>query len=412
VALLLTTQPLPAGERVSVVGHSTALGVLVADALATSGLPLARLVDVGVAAEPAAFGRALRAELNAADTDAVVCVFVPPIRRGEETAVAAELRNAVAGQAKPVLSTFLGFDGVPAELAVPGRQAPMPGSIPSFSSPERAVAALARVSRYARWRRREPGQLPELAGIAVETARTLLAGVLAVEPAGRRLTDAECRQLLGCYGIEVVPAERVSGPEQAVAAAGRLGWPVAIKVSGQARLHLADAEDVRAAWRSLGLLDEPSRDERSRDERSREEPEIILQAMAPRGVDTVLRVHDDRSFGALISFGVGGVATDLLADRAYAVVPLTTLDAAELISGPRAFPLLAGYGGATPADLPALVELALRLSRLADDLPEVVECGLDPVVAAGTGAAVLAADIRIAPPIARDDRGARRLRGL
>jgi len=134
--------------------------------------------------------------------------------------------------------------------------------------------------------------------------------------------------------------------------------------------------------------------------------------MAPRGVDTVLRVHDDRSFGALISFGVGGVATDLLADRAYAVVPLTSLDAAELIGGPRAFPLLAGYAGATPADLPALVELALRLSRLADDLPEVVECGLDPVVAADTGAAVLAADIRIAPPIARDDRGARRLRGL
>jgi hypothetical protein len=231
--------------------------------------------------------------------------------------------------------------------------------------------------------------------------------VLATDPAGRQLTDAECRQLLGCYGIEVVPAERVSGPEQAVAAADLLGWPVAIKAAGQTRLHLADAEDVRAAWQSLGLPDE-----RSREESPREEPETIVQAMAPRGVDTVLRVHDDRSFGALISFGVGGVATDLLADRAYAVVPLTTLDAAELISGPRAFPLLAGYGGGIPADLPALVELALRLSRLADDLPEVVECGLDPVVAAGAGAAVLAADIRVAPPIARDDRGARRLRGL
>jgi acyl-CoA synthetase (NDP forming)/RimJ/RimL family protein N-acetyltransferase len=397
VALLLTTQPLPAGERVSVVGHSTALGVLVADALATSGLSLARLVDVGVAAGPAAFGQALRAELAAADTDAVVCVFVPPMRRGEETAVAAELRNAVAGQVKPVLSTFLGFDGVPAELAVPGPQAPMPGSIPSFSSPERAVSALARVSRYARWRRREPGQLPELAGIAVEPAKALLAGLLAADPAGRRLTGAECRQLLGYYGIELVPDERVSGPEQAVAAADRLGWPVAIQAAGQTRLHLADAEDVRAAWQSLGLAEQAT---------------VVVQQMAPRGVDTVLRMHDDRSFGALISFGVGGVATDLLADRAYAVVPLTSLDAAELIGGPRAFPLLAGYRGATPADLPALVELALRLSRLADDLPEVVECGLDPVVAAGTGAAVLAAELRIAPPIARDDRGARRLRGL
>jgi len=94
------------------------------------------------------------------------------------------------------------------------------------------------------------------------------------------------------------------------------------------------------------------------------------------------------------------------------VVPLSTLDAEELIRGPRAFPLLTGYGGAEPAEVPALVELAARLARLADDLPEVVECVLSPVVAAARGAHVLAAEIRVAPPNARDDRGARRLRGL
>jgi hypothetical protein len=126
----------------------------------------------------------------------------------------------------------------------------------------------------------------------------------------------------------------------------------------------------------------------------------------------VLQVHDDRSFGSLVSFGVGGVATDLLDDRAYAVVPLTSLDAAELISGPKAFPLLTGYGGGEPADVAALVEVALRLSRLADDLPEVVECALAPIVAVPDGAHVLSAMIRIAPPDARNDLGARRLRGL
>jgi acyl-CoA synthetase (NDP forming)/RimJ/RimL family protein N-acetyltransferase len=448
VALLLTTQPLPSGERVSVVGHSTALGVLVADALATSGLTLTRLVDVGVDAGPDAFGQALRAELAAPDVDAVICVFVPPMRRGAEAGVAARLREAIAGQPKPVLSTFLGFDGVPAELAVTGELAPMPGSIPSYSSPERAVGALARVCRYARWRRREPGRLPELAGISADSAKALLAGVLAAEPAGRSLTASESRELLGCYGISLVPAEQVTGPDEAVAAASRIGWPVAIKAgqepgsteaaqpdrmrqhqsdpmrqhqpdpmrqqqsdpmrqhqsewvrllqSDGVRLHLADAEAVREAWQSLGLTDQNP---------------AVVQAMAPRGVDTVLRVHDDRSFGALISFGVGGVATDLLADRAYAVVPLTSLDAAELIAGPRAFPLLTGYAGAEPADVPALVELALRLSRLADDQPEVVECLLAPVVAAAHGASVLAAEIRVAPPTARDDLGARRLRGL
>ena len=194
----------------------------------------------------------------------------------------------------------------------------------------------------------------------------------------------------------MIPAEDVTGSAQAVEAAGRIGWPVAIKAPGAVRLHLADADAVEQAWASLGLAADSA---------------ATVQAMAPRGTDTVLQVHDDRSFGALISFGVGGLATDLLADRSYAVVPMTTLDAAELISAPKAFPLLTGYGGAEPADVPALVELALRLSRMADELPEVVQCALEPVVAAASGAHVLAVDVLLAPPIARDDRGARRLRG-
>ncbi|UQX89448.1 GNAT family N-acetyltransferase [Jatrophihabitans telluris] len=397
VAILLTTQPLPAGDRVAVVGHSTALGVLVADALAVAGLKLARLVDVGVDASTEAFTSAVSEALDADDVDAVVSIFVPPMHRGQEKPVAEGLRRIVAGASKPVLSTFLGFDGVPAELAVAGDFAPMRGSIPSYSSPERAVAALAHVVRYAAWRQREPGLVPELAGIDTEAARRLVTEVMMSAPSGRRLTPAETQQLLGYYGIELVPGRTVFGPDEALAAAEELGWPVALKAPGAVRLHLGGAEDLHEAWRSLAT---PTG------------TELTVQRMAPRGVDTVLEVHDDRSFGSLVSFGVGGVATELLDDRAYAVVPLTSLDAAELISAPKAFPLLTGYGGAEPADIPSLAEMALRLSQLADDLPEVVECVLAPMVAEPAGAHVLSAGIRIARPAARADLGARRLRGL
>ncbi|MDQ1740872.1 MAG: hypothetical protein QOE53_2524, partial [Pseudonocardiales bacterium] len=396
VALLLATQPLPDGNRVAVVGHSTALAVLVADALGAAGMELARLVDVGADAGAGEFGAALREALAAPDVDAVVTIFVPPMHRGQEQTVAEELRNAVAGQQKPVLSTFLGFDGVPAALAVPGPLAPMPGSIPSYSSPERAVTALAQVIRYARWRRRDAGQLPEFADVNAGAARELLAELLAGAPAGRMLTPAEARRLLASYGIEVVPSEPAQSRRTAVQAAERLGWPVALKAAGAVRLHLNGPREVYEAWESLAL---PPR------------AEVIVQRMSPRGIDTILQVHDDRSFGSLVSFGVGGLATDLLQDRAYAVVPLAPLDAADLISGPKAFPLLTGYGGGEPADIPALVEVALRLSRLADDLPEVVECALQPMVASTAGAHVLSARIRIAPPITRQDAGARRLRG-
>jgi acyl-CoA synthetase (NDP forming)/GNAT superfamily N-acetyltransferase len=397
VAILLTTQPLPKGDRVAVVGHSTALGVLVADALATSGLPMTRLVDVGVDASAEVFADAVRAALAAEDVDAVVSIFVPPMRRGQEIEAAAQLRKAVAGQDKPVLTTFLGFEGVPEVLAVEGDFAPMRGSIPSYSSPERAVAALAHVMRYARWRRRDAGRVPDIAGIDTDAARLLITTVMAAAPAGRRLTLAESAELLGHYGIHMVPCVSVTGLEAAQAAAVELGWPVALKVPGAVRLHLGDGHDLDEAWRSLHLGPLAA---------------AIIQPMAPRGVDTILEMHDDRSFGSLVTFGVGGVATDLLDDRAYAVVPLTTLDAAELISQPKAFPLLTGYGGAEPADIAALTEVALRLSQLADDLPEVVECALAPMVAAPDGAHVLSASIRVARPASRVDLGARRLRGL
>jgi acyl-CoA synthetase (NDP forming)/GNAT superfamily N-acetyltransferase len=402
VALLLTTQPLPEGNRVAVVGHSTALGMLVADALATAGMELARLVDVGTDADAGEFGAALRDALAAPDVDAVVTIFVPPMHRGWEQPVAEEMRNAVAEQQKaerqkPVLSTFLGFDGVPAVLAVPGPLAPMPGSIPSYSSPERAVTALAHVIRYAGWRRRDAGPLPELAEVNTAAAREFVAGLLAGTPAGRQLSLQETRHLLASYGIAVVASEPADSVGSAVQAAERLGWPVALKAPGAVRLHLGGPRELEEAWASLALPERIA---------------VSVQRMAPRGIDTILQVQDDRSFGALVSFGVGGLATDLLQDRAYAVVPLTAQDASDVITGPRAFPLLTGYGGSEPADIPALIEVALRLSRLADDLPEVVECALEPMVAAAAGAHVLSARIRIAPPITRHDDGARRLRGV
>jgi acyl-CoA synthetase (NDP forming)/GNAT superfamily N-acetyltransferase len=411
VALLLATQPLPDRNRVAVVGQSTALAMLVADALGTAGLELARLVDVGTGTGAEEFGAALREALAAPDVDAVVTIFVPPLHRGQEHAVAEELRNAAeqqnaeqqkggqqkGGQQKPVLSIFLGFDGIPAELALPGPLSPMPGSIPSYSSPERAVRALALVYRYARWRRRDPGQVPELPDVDADAARELVAQLMADAPSGRPLTPPAARRLLACYGIEVVPSEPAETIATAIQAAQRLGWPVALKVAGAVRLHLGGPGDLDDAWASLALP---------------ERAEVIVQRMAPRGIDTILQIHDDRSFGSLLSFGVGGLATDLLSDRAYAVVPLAPLDAADLISGPKAFPLLTGYGGAEPADIPALVETALRLSRLADDLPEVVECALEPMVASTAGAHVLGARIRIAQAILRQDAGARRLRGV
>ena len=139
---------------------------------------------------------------------------------------------------------------------------------------------------------------------------------------------------------------------------------------------------------------------------------IRLTDEVPVGaVDVVLAVRDDASFGAVASFGIAGVATELLGDRSYAAVPLTSADAEELVRAPRAAPLLTGYAGSEPVDLVALSEVVLRLSALADALPEVAECSLH-ILAAPIGAFVASGAARVAPATARADTGPRRIPGL
>jgi acyl-CoA synthetase (NDP forming) len=136
-----------------------------------------------------------------------------------------------------------------------------------------------------------------------------------------------------------------------------------------------------------------------------------VQRMAQTGVACRLATVEDPLFGPVVSFGLGGVATDLLGDRSYGVPPLTDSDLALMVRSVRAAPLLLGHAGSPPVDLAALEDLLARLARLADDIPEVAELELNPVVASPQGAAVLAATGRLARPSARAERGARTLTG-
>jgi len=412
VASVLAHQPLPAGNRVAVVGNSTALGVLVADAVLEEGLELAREfpVDVGTSAPPEAFRAALQEAVDDPGVDAVVAVWLPPLVRREQEFGAA-LREVATTSAKPIVATFLSSEGIPAELAVLDDDGmPARGSVPSFSTPERAVIALAKVAQYARWRRRPVVEVPDLPDLDAAAARAVVLGALADAPAGRMLTDEESLALLAAYGVPLLGTRRVTSAEEAVAAAEAIGYPVVLKSTapwlrhrtdlGGVRLDLPDAAAVRAAYAAIPAGDP-----------------MIVQEMAAPGVATVVEIVDDPSFGALVSFGLGGVATDLLGDRAYRTLPLTDLDAAELVRAPRAWPLLDGYRGAEPADVGALEDLLLRVARLAEDLPEVLELTLDPVLVGpqkpwhgGRSLVVAGGTVRVGPATARVEPGPRRMR--
>jgi acyl-CoA synthetase (NDP forming) len=408
VAQLLAYQPLPPGSRVATVTNSSALGVLVADACAAAGLDGVATVDVGPDADVPTFMAGVREAIDRAD--ALVAVFAPALATpGDDYAQA--LAEVAAASRVPVLTTFLGTEGVPAPLRRSADDRPgeaLRGSVPSYPTPERAVRALAAATRYAAWRRRPTGSLSQLDGIDPGAARAVIDAALATAPRGRQLTGDESSRLLAAYGLPVVQQRVVTGPEEAAAVAEQLGYPVAVKATapalqhrqdlGAVRLDLGDAAAVRSAVTALAGLTEA-------------EAPVVVQRMAAPGVATVVEVLDDPTFGALVSFGIGGLATELLGDRAYAPVPMTDADAAELVAAPRAAPLLAGYRGSQPVDSAALQDLLVRVSRLAEDLPEVLALELNPVLVARHGLAVLSASVTVGPPTSRVDPGPRRLQG-
>ena len=120
---------------------------------------------------------------------------------------------------------------------------------------------------------------------------------------------------------------------------------------------------------------------------------VVVQPMVRAGIETIVGVTQDPSFGPLVLFGMGGVGAELVRDTALRLVPLTDVDAADLVRSLRSSPLLFGYRGAAPADVAALEDLLLRVGMLADELPQVRELDCNPVVVRPDG--VIAIDIKI-----------------
>ena len=399
VGQLLAYQPLPAGPRVALVTNSDALGLLAADACQAAGLEPRKPVNLGPAAGPGEYGAALAGELASDEVDAAVVIYMPPIP-GRTDEVAAELLRVSRDSGKPVLATFEGHLGMHPALRVPGDEGPARGSIPSYAAPEEAVRALAHVVRYARRRAQPVAPPPELTGIDTERARTLvretLAGTAPETPPGGFAqpgppVEIDAAELLSCYGLEVWPAEVVRSPDEAVAAAERLGWPVVVKAAdpaasrraGTVRLGLTGPDMVRHAYAEL----------------VREHAELAVQRMAPQpAVPTVVGVIEDPAFGPVVSFGLGEVTARLLADQSFRLAPLTREDASDLIRSVRAAPLLFGQYGYPPVAVDALEDLLVRVGRLSHDLPEVARLDLDQVLVGESAVVILSARATLRTP--------------
>jgi acyl-CoA synthetase (NDP forming)/GNAT superfamily N-acetyltransferase len=407
VAQVLAHQPLPAGNRIAIVGNSDALGLLAADAAVAVGLEVTCSVTLQSEAPADEFEHALDDVIDRADVDSVVAVFISPVNTtGEDVATVL----AVVGEQsdKPLVSTFMGAEGVPELLRVPDLDgAAGRGSVPSYAAPEAAVRALARVAQYSAWRASEQGIVKHFDDVDPNAARRLV--MSAIGRGAHELSGDEAAELLSAYGITLWPSIDVSSAEEAVAAGEQLQWDVILKATAahlRQRLDLAhvvmnitDVDEMTKAWNVLtGIIDEP------------EEAGFVVQKQAPAAIPVRIASIEDRLFGPIVSFGHAGSASELMGDRSYRIPPLTDMDAAGMIREVRAAPLFFGYRGSELVDVDAIEDLIQRVACLKDDLPEVESLDLDLILAGPAGTTVLRAWAEVSVPVvARGDSATHRL---
>ncbi len=408
------------GERLAILTNGGGAGVLAVDALMAgrgrlaelgpatvraldeclpAGWPRANPVDIIGDAPVARYVDALRVLLAAPEVDGVLFMHAP-------TAIvpAAEIAAAclplVREAARPVLACWLG-----GTVVAGAREAFSAAGIATYNTPERAVAAWLHRASYAR----NQQALLQLPAAVLEDFRPDGAAAQAVlqealQEGREWLDSAQAGRLLQAYGIPSVASAKVRDAEEAVLAAMRIGFPVALKVVSPQIVHKSDVGGV-----ALGL---GSGDEvraavvRMRQRVAHAQPQaqvlgFVVQAMAQRrrAQELIVGIASDSVFGPVVLFGEGGTAVELRRDRAVALPPLNERLAADLVDQTHVGALLAGYRGQPPVDRQALLGTILKVSQMACDLPALLELDINPLLADAQGVLALDARVRVRRPV-------------
>jgi acetyl coenzyme A synthetase (ADP forming)-like protein len=424
VAELLAQQPMPRGRRVAILTNAGGPAVMCADTCEARGLavpPLsdatqARLrellpaeaavanpVDMLAAATADQYAQSIRAIAEDPNVDAVISIFLAPLATQPDD-VARTLSAAVDSLSvqKPVLGVFLSAQ------PLPDLHTPSGGRVPGYHSPEPAAIALGHAVRYAEWRASPLEDPPTLADVRRDEAGLLLGN--AMLRGADWLTPDEVRRLLGAYGVGVVDQRMAATAAEAAQAAAELGGEVALKAVAPGLIHKSDVGGVH-----LGL-DGPVAVRLAADEiaaavgtATGSSPNgFLVQRVVPAGVEMLVGVVNDPQFGPTVACGTGGALLEVLKDVAVRLTPLTPGDAASMLRELRSFPLLEGYRGSHRCDVDALEDVLLRISALAEDHPQIAEMDCNPVIVGASGAVVVDARVRVAPPAPRRPLGARR----
>ncbi len=408
IAAGLSSQPLPKGRNTAIVTNAGGPAILCTDACEADGLRTPALsddlktilrsflpatasvlnpVDMIASAGPDAYRQVIAKVLPAAEVDALIVIYIPLEKEGSEATVDAicegvRLGRAAGGEGKPVLACLM-MKNAPPALPVDDE------IVPVYAFPESAAKVLAKAAKYAAWRALPPAVVPGFAGIQLDSARAAVKHALDARGAGWLLAE-ESSILLTAFGIAQAPGALAHSSEEAVSLAAKIGFPVAAKLASPKVLHKSDTGGVR-----LGLCDADAVRGAFKEIQQPEMEGVLIQGMIEQGVELLVGVTEDPSFGPLIAFGLGGIHVEVLGDVCFRITPLTCDDARSMVRSIRGCRLLEGYRGEPAVDVDAIEELLLRISRMVEDIPQIREMDLNPVFALPNGQGCIVADVRI-----------------
>ncbi len=417
-AELMAKQPLPAGPGLGIITNGGGPGVMAADALSAHHMQPVSLspetlqklnhilppfwsrsnpVDILGDASPERWKGAMDVCLSAREIFALVIIFVPQAL-SSGTAVAKAVSDLIRSRpCPPIFAVWMGGESVEEGRNILNRE-----GIPTYDTPERAVAAF--VHMYAYKRNLEllqeiPPRTPHAINFEREKAREIVEKALKGD--GALLTEVESKALFKAYGISVNPTEFAESEGQAILLARDLGYPVAMKIhsrdiphksdAGGVQLNLRSERDVQNAWRKI-LSNAQAYDPKA------EILGVSIQPMATQyDYEVILGSKRDPLFGPVILFGMGGIMTEILKDQAIALPPLNRLLARRLMESTKVYRMLKGYRNRPPARLDLLEETLIRLAQLVSDFPEIVELDINPMILSADGVCAIDGRVLIKP---------------
>jgi len=417
IAAGFASQSLPSGRRVGIITNAGGPAILCSDACEASGLMVPELspqtktrlgdflpstaaranpIDLIASATPEQYADAIPTVLAADEIDALIIIYVSVtvvdtagiaegIKRGVEQG------RATTSKSKPVFIVWMAEGDADRSFSVAGE------TIPVYVLPETPALVVGKLASYAEWQQRPIGVVPDFDDLELSTARTICTTALSRRGNGW-LTTEETRSLLSAVKVPVQPGGVALTADEAIALAEKIGWPVAVKLAshqivhktefGGVHLNLSDGRSVRNAFESI-------KSELAQRNKLEAMEGVLVQPMTTDGVEVMVGVTHDPLFGPLIAFGLGGIHVEILGDVQFRITPLTEDDAIEMIRGIKGYPLLTGYRSQQPADIQALEEVLLRISRLVEEIPEIYELDLNPIFAQAPGEGCRIVDARI-----------------